>query len=99
MQKVVAALSHINEKFSSLDNYISIVNSNIEIVNQFVKVDEQGLKIRGHSCDDIIINLLKEYLTASNSEYVTCMKHKKDNHNYGENMIIETLIVIALKKI
>jgi hypothetical protein len=60
MQKAIidtrATASLLRENLSSLDTYMSTVKSNIEQFNKYVKVNWEGLKARGESCDDLMIN-------------------------------------------
>jgi hypothetical protein len=72
MQKAIidtlVTASPLCENLSSLDTYISMVKSNIKQFNKYIKVNWEGLKAQGESCDDIMINLVKGYQSASDRE-------------------------------
>jgi hypothetical protein len=80
MQKAVidtrATASLLRENLSSLNTYMSMVKSNIEQFNKYVKVNWEGLKARGESCDDLMINLFKGYQSASDHEFIRYTKQK-----------------------
>jgi hypothetical protein len=42
--------------------------------NEYVKQNYEGLLARGERCDDIMINLFKEYMAASDSEFIQYIK-------------------------
>ena len=102
MQKAVidtrATSSLLRENLSNLDTYMSTVKSNIEEFNKYVKVNWEGLKARGESCDDLMINLFKGYQNASDREFVRYIKQKRDNYDDGADMQPETLMTLALNK-
>jgi len=102
MQKAVidtrATASLLRENLSSLDTYMSSIQSNIEDFNKYVKMNYEGLKARGERCDDIMINLFKGYMCASDGEFVRYMKQKKDSYDDGTDMTPEQLMTFALNK-
>ena len=102
MQKAVidtrATASLLRENLSSLDTYMSTINSNIEEFNKYVKTNYEGLRARGERCDDIMINLFKGYESASDSEFVRYIRAKKDKYEDGDDMEPEQLMTFALNK-
>jgi hypothetical protein len=80
MQKAIidthATASLLHENLSSLDTYMSMVKSNIKQFNKYIKVNWEGLKARGENCNDLMINLFKGYQSASDCEFVNCIKQK-----------------------
>ena len=102
MQKAIvdtrATASHLRENLTNLDSYIGTVNSNIQLFNQYVKVNKDGLRARGESTDDIMINLFKGYLHASDSAFVSYIMMKKDQYDEGADMDDERLMQLALNK-
>ena len=53
--------------------------------NKYVKTNYEGLRARGERCDDIMINLFKGYMSASDSEFVRYIRAKKDRYEDGED--------------
>jgi len=102
MQKAIidtrATASLLRENLSSLDTYMSTVKSNIEQFNKYVKVNWEGLKARGESCDDLMINLFKGYQSASDREFVRYIKQKRDAYDDGGDIQPEALMTLALNK-
>ena len=60
-----ATASHLRENITSLDACVVTVHSNVELFNLHVKENRQGLKARGESTDDLMINLFKGHMAAS----------------------------------
>ena len=87
MQKAIvdtrATASHLRENLTNLDSYISTVDSNIRLFNQYVKVNREGLKARGESTDDIMVNLFKGYLNAADREFIDYNQQQKGNGKKG----------------
>eukprot|EP00957_Ditylum_brightwellii_P040292 3049030-Ditylum_brightwellii.AAC.1 len=74
MTKVVmdtrAMALHLRENLTNLDLYMATVNSNIEFFNQYIKQNQEGLKARGESTDNLMTNLFKAYLVSSDGNFV-----------------------------
>lgn len=102
MQKAIvdtrATSTHLRENLTNLDSYITTVDSNIETFNQYVKVNRDGLLARGERTDDLMINLFKAYLTASDKAFVDYMKRKKDEYDDGADIGVEQIMGLALNK-
>jgi hypothetical protein len=103
MQKAVvdtrATSSFFRENLTSLDSYITTIDSNIELFNQYVNINHAGLQDRGEKTDDLIINLFKAYLSVADQNFVEYMKKKKDDYNEGTTILEpETLMTHALNK-
>jgi len=103
MQKAVvdtrATSSFFRENLTSLDSYITTIDSNIELFNQYVNINRAGLQARGESTDDLIINLFKAYLNVADQSFVEYMKKKKDDYDEGTTVLEpETLMTHALNK-
>jgi hypothetical protein len=81
MQKAVidtrATSSFFRENLTSLDTYITTIDSNIELFNQYVNINRAGLQARGEKTDDLIINLFKAYLNVADQNFVEYMKKEK----------------------
>jgi hypothetical protein len=52
----------------------------------------------GERCDDIMINLFKGYMAASDSEFIWYIKTKKDAYDDGGNLTSDALMTLALNK-
>jgi hypothetical protein len=102
MQKAIidtrATSSLLRENLSSLDTYMATIKSNIEEFNEYVKQNYEGLLARGERCDDIMINLFKGYMAASDSEFVRYIKTKKDAYDDGGDLTSDALMTLALNK-
>ena len=48
-------------KLSTMELYMGTVGSNIELLSLHVRNARMGLKVRGQSTDDLILNLFKGY--------------------------------------
>jgi hypothetical protein len=103
MQKAVvdtrATSSFFRENLTSLDAYITTIDSNIELFNQYVNINRAGLQAHGEKTDDLIINLFKAYLNVADQSFVEYMKKKKDDYDEGTTTLEpETLMTHALNK-
>jgi hypothetical protein len=102
MQKAIidtrATASLLRENLSSLDTYMSTVKSNIKQFNKYVKFNWEGLKARGESCDDLMINLFKGYQSTSDREFVHFIKQKRDAYDDGGDIQPEALMTLAFNK-
>ena len=93
-----ATASHLRENLTSLDAYMVTVHSNVELFNLHVKENRQGLKARGESTDDLMINLFKGYMAASDKEFAKYIRLKKDEYDEGKDISEERLMKLALNK-
>ena len=102
MQKAIvdtrATASHLRENLTNLDTYITTIDSNIQLFNQYVKVNREGLRARGESTDDLMINLFKGYMNAADRDFVEYIKLKKDQYDEGGEIDAEQLMTLALNK-
>ena len=53
------------------------VHFNVELFNLHVKENRQGLKARGESTDDLMINLFKECMAASDNEFLSAFAQRR----------------------
>lgn len=103
MQKAVvdtrATSSFFRENLTSLDSYITTIDSNIELFNQYVHVNQDGLKARGETTDDLVINLFKAYMNVADQNFVEYIRTKKNAYDEGTDTLEpETLMTHALNK-
>jgi hypothetical protein len=59
-------------------------NSNVELYNDHVKTLVAGLNARGERTLDLLSNLFKGYMAASDTAFVEFIKRKKDAYEEGE---------------
>ena len=93
-----ATASHMREQLTSLDAYMATVNSNVAVFNQHVKVNVEGLHARGQTTDDLMTNLFKGYLAASDKKFVSYIEIEKNKYDDGEDVTWEGLMAKALNK-
>ena len=79
-----AIASYLRENLVSLDTCMVIVHSNVELFNLHIKDNRQELKARRESTNDLIINLFKRYMAASNKEFTKYIRSKKDEYDEGK---------------
>ena len=77
---------------------MSTVDSHIEYFNQYVKVNVGGLKARGDSKDDLMINLFKAYQLSSDRKLVRYINTKQYQHGDGYNIYEDELMNSVLNK-
>lgn len=93
-----ATLSFIRENISNLDSYITTVSSNITTFNEYVKRQRLSLTARGGVTHDLMTNLWKAYLNASDRDFVEFIKRKKDAYDEGEDINADSLMLMAENK-
>lgn len=84
---------HIRDQLSSLDDYMVEVQSNIVSFNEYVAGLIKGLEARGEQSLDLIANLLKGYSAASDTEFCTFIKRKKDAYEEGDLELTPTSLM------
>jgi hypothetical protein len=93
-----ATTNQIRTKLSTLDMYITTVNSDIGKFNQYVKLLVQSLTARNQSTSDLLINLFKGYSTVSNEVFRAWLSRKQDDHEEGEEITPDELMQAAKNK-
>lgn len=93
-----ATLSHIRENLSNLDTYMATITSNIIAFNEYVKEQRLNLAARGGVTHDLMTNLWKAYSVASDQEFVSYIKRKKDLYDEGAEITPDTLMRDAENK-
>ena len=66
-----ATASHLRENLTSLESYMASVNSNLELFNLHVKGNIQGIKAREERTHDLMTNLFKGHMDASDKDFVS----------------------------
>jgi hypothetical protein len=90
--------NQICKKLSNLDSYILTIDSNIGKFNQYVKLLVQSLTARNQKTSNLLINLFKGYGAVSDEVFRAGLMRKQDNHEEGEELRPEELMVAAKKK-
>ena len=81
-----ATISTILTRLSSLDQYMVVVHSNIKKFNIYVKQQVDGLYARGQVTNDLLSNLFKGYLAASDRQFTAYIKTKLERYEEGKDI-------------
>jgi len=93
-----ATTNQIRTKLSSLDQYITTIDSDIGRFNQYVKLLLQSLTARNQSTSDLLINLFKGYGAVSDEVFRAWLGRKQDDHEEGEEITPDELMLAAKNK-
>jgi hypothetical protein len=83
---------------SSLDTYITTIDSDIGRFNQYVKLLVQSLAARNQTTSDLLINLFKGYGAVSDEVFRAWLSRKQDDHEEGEEITPDELMIAAKNK-
>ena len=90
-----ATTSAIRSRLSSLDLYMPTINSNIKLFNTYVKQQLEALAARGETTQDLMTNLFKGYLAASDRQFNDYIKGKLLLHEEGKKFSCNQLMLWA----
>ncbi len=93
-----ATTRNIREALSSLDVYIVTIESNIVKFNEHVQSLLDSLTARGQTTEDMIPNLIKGYLKASDKQFVAYIQKKADDYDDGQAFTEDELMRLATNK-
>ena len=93
-----ATSASIRTKLTDLDRYLPSIGHDILKFNTYVKLLVDGLKSRGETTQDLLVNLFKGYMACSDSEFVSYMKRKLDYFEEGNSMEPDNLMKNAAEK-
>jgi hypothetical protein len=93
-----ATSANLREQLTTLDSYMALADCNVELFNQHVKEVVAGLRARGESTDELVVNLFKAYRVVGDSEFSRYMKNKRDAYDDGEYVQPDPLMPVALAK-
>ena len=93
-----ASITYIRENLAALDSYMAKVQSNIIAFNKYVKEQRTDLKARGGRTEDLLTNLWKAYLLASDKTFVRYIQNKKDAYDEGQDINEDSLMQLAENK-
>jgi hypothetical protein len=93
-----ATSANLREHLTTLDAHMATVDCNVELFNKHVKEVVTGLRARGESTDELVVNLFKAYHVVGGSEFSRYMKNKRDAYDDGEDVQTDPLMSVALAK-
>jgi hypothetical protein len=93
-----AISSSIQAKLTGLDRYLPTIGHDITKFNTYVKLLVKGLKSRGETTTDLLVNLFKGYMVCSNREFVEYIKRKQDIYEEGGTITPDGLMKNAADK-
>ena len=91
-------ISYIRKNLASLDTYMSKVQFNIIVFNKYVKEQRIPLQAHGGKTEDLLTNLQKAYLLASDKTFVRYIQNKKDTYDEGQYIEKDSLTQLAKNK-
>jgi hypothetical protein len=94
----VVTTSKYRINLQNLDTYMVSVNSSIPDFNRHVKNNITGLKSRGEKSDELIVNLFRGYLAATDYKFTQYIERLQERYEEGETMEYATLMTLALNK-
>ena len=93
-----ATSTNIRTNLTKLDKYLPTIGYDITKFNTHVKILVEGLKSRGETTQDLLVNLFKGYLACSDKEFVSYITTKKDKHEEGVGIKPDELMTFAENK-
>ena len=81
-----ATSSSIRTKLTDLDRYLPTIGHDIVKFNTYVKLLVDGLRSRGETTQDLLVNLFKGYMACSDREFVAYIKRKQDAFEEGTEL-------------
>ena len=93
-----ATVGGIRNRLSALDSYLPTVGYNITKFNMYVKNLVDQLRARGEFTNDLLINLFKGYLSATDKSFTTYIDKKLEAYEEGQDMTADQLMLWARNK-
>ena len=93
-----ATVGGIRNRLSALDTYLPTVGYNITKFNMYVKNLVDQLRARGEYTNDLLINLFKGYLSATDKSFTTYIEKKLEAYEEGQDMSADQLMLWARNK-
>ena len=93
-----ATVGGIRNRLSALDTYLPTVGYNITKFNMYVKNLVDQLRARGEFTNDLLINLFKGYLAATDKSFTTYIDKKLEAYEEGQDMTADQLMLWARNK-
>ena len=93
-----ATSASICTKLTDLDRYLPTIGHDIIKFNTYVKLLIDGLRSRGETSHDLLINLFKGYMACSDREFVAYIKRKQDSFGEGNPIQVDNLMKNSIDK-
>ena len=93
-----ATVGGIRNRLSTLDTYLPTVGYNITKFNMYVKNLVDQLRARGEYTNDLLINLFKGYLSATDRSFTAYIDKKLEAYEEGQDMSADQLMLWARNK-
>ena len=93
-----ATIGSIRQKLSNLDTYLPTVGYNISKFNMYVSSQVEQLRARGQYSNDLLMNLFKGYMAASDKAFVSYIDKKLETYEEGTNIKSDQLMLWARQK-
>jgi len=93
-----ATSASIRTKLTDLDRYLPTIGHDITKFNTYVKLLIDGLRSRGETSHDLLVNLFKGYMACSDREFVAYIKRKQDAFEEGTPIQVDNLMKNAADK-
>ena len=93
-----ATSASIRTKLTDLDRYLPTKGHDITKFNTYVKLLIDGLRSRGETSHDLLVNLFKGYMACSDREFVAYIKRKQDLFEEGTPIQVDHLMKNAADK-
>ena len=93
-----ATVGGIRNRLSALDTYLPTVGYNITKFNMYVKNLVDQLRARGEYTNDLLINLFKGYLAATDKSFTMYIDKKLEAYEEGQDMTADQLMLWARNK-
>ena len=93
-----ATIGGIQNWLSALDSYLPTMGYNITKSNMYMKNLVDQLWARGEFTNDLLINLFKGYLSATDKFFTTYIEKKLEAYKEGQDMTANQLMLWARNK-
>jgi len=93
-----ATSASIQTKLTDLDRYLPTIGHDITKFNTYVKLLIDGLRSRGETSHDLLVNLFKGYMACSDREFVAYIRRKQDAFEEGTPIQVDNLMKNAADK-
>lgn len=93
-----ATATYIRNQLASLDEYMETVSSDITKFNLHVKTLIKALRRRRQESHDVLTNLFKGYMAASDKPFVEYIERKQEDHEEGIPLNPDHLMTLAANK-
>lgn len=93
-----ATITIMRERLSSLDKKMPALKSNVKQFNKYVMSQLHALEARGQRTEDLLVNLFKGYMAASDKTFRNYILKKQEEFEDGIQIQPHQLMHLALQK-